>query len=275
MTEHERRGLRDLSPAVRAIAERRGQPALICVPLVGRDEAALQAELDFVLPQCADLIEWRIDHFLAVGDLEAVIRTGRMIRNKAAAVPLLLTCRSTREGGQSIALSDKEVVLLYSELCRAGCVDLVDVEMDSDVTHLLTSIESARAMGIGVVLSWHDFHSTPAIELLAARFQRAFELGADVAKVAVMPLQPDDVLTLLAATAHSSRTLPIPLVSMSMGALGALSRIAGWMFGSAVTFAAGRNPSAPGQLSVSEVRQAMRLLAGQDGCHVVGPALQR
>jgi len=52
----------------------------------------------------------------------------------------------------------------------------------------------------------------------------------------------------------------MPLISMSMGAYGVLSRVAGWMFGSTVTFAVGRASSAPGQVPIEELRAMLDTL---------------
>src|SRR5438105_2971047 len=85
-------------------------------------------------------------------------------------------------------------------------------------------------------------------------------LVADVAKIAVMPQSMDDVLALLAATSRASRSLVIPLVSMAMGPLGAVTRANGWLFGSAMTFAVGASSSAPGQMPIEDVRNAVAIM---------------
>jgi 3-dehydroquinate dehydratase-1 len=82
-------------------------------------------------------------------------------------------------------------------------------------------------------------------------------LGADVAKVAVMPKTEQDVLALLAATDRARRTISLPLISMSMGGIGSLSRIMGWVYGSAATFAVGKSSSAPGQIAIEDLRSVL------------------
>ncbi|HEY3532308.1 MAG TPA: type I 3-dehydroquinate dehydratase, partial [Casimicrobiaceae bacterium] len=102
----------------------------------------------------------------------------------------------------------------------------------------------------------------PDAATLAAKFEQAKREGADVAKVAVMPHDPADVLALLDATWRAARALDIPLISMAMGPLGALSRIAGHLFGSSLTFAAGERASAPGQMPIDALREAIAALQG-------------
>jgi 3-dehydroquinate dehydratase I len=152
------------------------------------------------------------------------------------------------------------VVALYRAVCDGGHVDLVDFEMGNDPAHVAAVREAARSAGLQLVLSFHDFNATPAAEALLARFAQAQSLGADVAKVAVMPRSTEDVLTLLSATERACHSLSIPVVSMSMGPLGAVTRACGWTFGSAMTFAVGEGSSAPGQMPIEDIRQAIDIL---------------
>ena len=51
-----------------------------------------------------------------------------------------------------------------------------------------------------------------------------------------------------------------PVVTMSMGPKGAVSRLAGEVFGSAMTFGSTGVASAPGQVSVPELKMALEVL---------------
>ncbi len=84
-------------------------------------------------------------------------------------------------------------------------------------------------------------------------------------KVAVMPRTREDVLTLLAATWQASQALEIPLISMSMGPMGAVSRIVGGVYGSALTFAVGKSSSAPGQIPIDDLRAALAIVGRAAG----------
>jgi len=88
----------------------------------------------------------------------------------------------------------------------------------------------------------------------------AEKLGADVAKVAVMPVNLDDVLTLLIATREASKNLSIPFISLSMGPYGALTRLFGWVFGSSLTFAVGAARSAPGQVPIEDLNTVLAIV---------------
>lgn len=232
----------------------------IITPLVGRDAAALRAELAAIVPKRPDILEWRIDHFDGLGDLGATLTMARELKAAADGLPLLLTRRSVAEGGQAIELAESEVVALYARLCEERCVDLIDYELAQareHVEHLRTV--SARC-GVALILSFHDFRGTPGADEIVARFARAEQLGADIAKVAVMPAHALDVLALLGATQRASQAARIPLIGIAMGGQGVASRVLGWQFGSAATFAVGMGSSAPGQLGIDELRAALAIV---------------
>ena len=126
--------------------------------------------------------------------------------------------------------------------------------------HVRSVRESARGHGTRVILSYHNFGYTPGQDFLVQRFLEAERLGADVAKVAVMPRDRADVLTLLAATAQAEAKARIPLISMSMGPLGAVTRMIGGVFGSSLSFAVGEGSSAPGQMPIADLRAVYEVI---------------
>lgn len=238
----------------------RGKPArypLICAPLVGATRDAVLAEAAQAVAAQADIVEWRVDHFKSIADTAHVIETGRAVRTALHGTPLLLTRRSLREGGAKVSISEHQVAALYGEACAAGFADLIDQEMSSDAQDMRTVREASRRHGVGLVCSFHDFQRTPAD--LLGQFRRAQELGGDVAKVSVMAQAPEDTLALLAATLQASKTLELPLIGVSMGPHGALSRMIGFAFGSALTFGVAAGASAPGQMPIGELRAAIEI----------------
>ena len=241
----------------------RGKPAkypLICAPLVGAEPDALIAEAAAARAARADIVEWRVDYFREIGNLQGVIQTGRAVRRALPGVPLLFTRRSVSEGGQPVSIGEGQIVELYEAMCAEGIADLVDFEMSSSRAGMAAVREASRRHGVALVCSFHDFERTPPLAELSTQFRRAEQLGGDVAKVSVMARGPEDTLTLLAATHQASRELAPALIGVSMGPHGALSRIAGFTFGSALTFGVAAASSAPGQMPIGELRAAIELL---------------
>ncbi len=232
----------------------------ICAPLVARTHEALLLETRAVAAKKPDLLEWRVDFFQGIGDTNTVVETAAQIKMAADGIPLIFTRRSSVEGGQEIPLSEDQVVSMYRAVCESGSMDLIDFEMSNDAAHVGEVRDMSRAAGMPLILSFHNFDATPAKDFLIERFAQAEQLGADVAKVAVMPRSMDDVLTLLSATLQASRELLIPVVSMSMAGYGSITRLCGWAFGSAMTFAVGQGSSAPGQMPIDELSLALHVL---------------
>jgi 3-dehydroquinate dehydratase I len=230
-----------------------GDTPLICTPLVGRTRERVLAEAASVIAKKPDVVEWRVDYFGAIGDTASVLETGKALRSALGDTPVIFTRRSSREGGEAVPLDDEGVVRLYDAVGASGVVDFFDFEMGNDAAHVQRVCADARKHGARVILSYHNFGSTPEREFLVQRFLEAERQGGDVAKVAVMPRGRMDVLTLLAATAEADAMAKIPLISMSMGALGAVTRMIGGAFGSSLSFAVGEAASAPGQIPIADL----------------------
>jgi len=236
-----------------------GQLPAIIAPLVGTSQATIVEEVRVIVAKQPDVLEWRIDFFADIGNPLAVIDTALAIRRAAGGLPVLLTRRNVSEGGTPIAIDEAAVVAMYAAACQAQCIELIDYELSNAPADLQYLREVSAAHGVAMVMSYHNFQQTPEAAVLDAKFAEAARLGADVAKVAVMPGSVADVLVLLAATERASRSLQIPLISMSMGGVGAISRIIGGVCGSAASFAIGQSSSAPGQIAIEDLRG---LLAG-------------
>jgi 3-dehydroquinate dehydratase-1 len=237
-----------------------GRVPAVCTPLVARSHEALVAEARELAALAPDLLEWRVDFFDGLADAAAVVRAARAIREAAPGLPLLFTRRSQREGGERIAASEAQVLAAYEAVCGERLAEFVDWEMEGDAQALAAVQRAARDARASVVLSFHDFQQTPPAAEVTRKFARAHALGGDVAKLAVMPRGMHDVLALLEGMLAASESLPIPVIGMSMGPMGALTRACGASFGSALSFAVGRSASAPGQMPIADLRAAIEVL---------------
>lgn len=181
-------------------------------------------------------------------------------------MPLLLTLRTAGEGG-GLAVTDREYEAILGRLldgvAQVVMVAAVDVEFARGCVPALAA--QAHRVGVDVVASAHFFEFTPPRARIVELAVAMQEAGADVAKVAVMPRQDVDVLTVLAASAQARAHVEVPLVIMSMGSRGVVTRLGGARFGSALTFAtAGGQESAPGQPPIEVVRQVWADLGWAD-----------
>ena len=136
---------------------------------------------------------------------------------------------------------------------ESGCVDLVDLECFEE-EHPIRKIRKLQESGVHVVTSHHDFSETPEPEVMQMLLEKMCAGGADIVKLAVMPQNVSDVLNLLAVTARFHEENPdTPIITMSMGKIGNISRLCGETFGSCVTFGAHEKPSAPGQYEMNQL----------------------
>lgn len=234
-----------------------GRPKVI-VPIVGKTEEAILKAAREVQETGCDLVEWRIDHYNKVTEAGAVAELSFKVK-EAIGRPLLTTFRSFKEGGE-LDISDDKYFEIYADLIENGTTDLLDVELFMPEAGAKETIANAKAKGIKVVLCNHDFDKTPAGEEIVKRLLAMEEKGADICKIAVMPQSPDDVLTLLSATQEVYKQVEVPLITMSMGALGMVSRVSGEVFGSAATFGSAGQASAPGQVPVKQLQQIIDTL---------------
>jgi 3-dehydroquinate dehydratase-1 len=230
-----------------------GDTPLLCAPLVGRTVERLVAEAARVLKQKPDLVEWRADFFDAIGDAGAVEAGARALREAVGRRPVIFTCRAESAGGEHVALDRQARVALYEAVAGSGLVDLVDFEMDNDPEDVRRVRESARRHGVRLILSYHNLAYTPGLDYLVDRVLEAERLGADVAMLQVTPRSRREVLTLLAATDQADERARIPVISMSIGPLGAASRLVGGLFGSWLSFAVAESASAPGQIPIGDL----------------------
>ena len=244
---------------VRNIEIGSGMPK-VCVPIVEETREDILSTAKAICSTEADLVEWRADWYEDVSAFSEVIKTADMLRSILGETPLLFTFRSAREGGEK-ELSLESYAALLENIAKTGFVDLIDVEVFSGDDAVKNIIQTAHAHGIKVIASNHDFEGTPAREELVARLCKMQDLGADILKIAVMPQTRSDVLTLLSVTEEmSSRHTSRPVITMSMGRTGTLSRLCGEVFGSAVTFASFGKVSAPGQIAIEDLKAGLRLL---------------
>jgi 3-dehydroquinate dehydratase-1 len=242
-----------------------GKPK-ICLPIIGQtSDEILQQAAHIRKSKLADLVEWRGDFYETLFDSggrideAAVLQILKSLRNELGKLPLLFTFRTKAEGG------NREISSLYYEcllelVASSGYVDLVDVEAVRDEALASRCIKRIHSHGIRVIASNHDFEKTPDGEGIRYRLKRMESLGGDICKLAVMPQNRDDVMTLLVATYEAKKTSKVPVVTMSMGADGSISRLTGEFFGSAITFGCLESASAPGQIDAFKLQAMLQII---------------
>ena len=188
----------------------------------------------------ADILEFRIDA-LKNPDIDKIKNAIEEIN-----FPMIATNRISTEGGSFKGTEEERVNILY-ECC--DLVDYVDIELQSNDEY----IHKIHDTGVTTIVSYHDFKKTPDLNEILYIVEKEHELG-DIAKVAFMPQDLEDTLTILAVLSHCKDTIAI-----SMGDLGSYTRVMAAKFNSPITFAAGTDVTAPGQIDIETMKARLNM----------------
>ena len=236
-----------------------GRP-VICTPVVGSTSDAVFSELAYVIEKKPDMIEWRADYFDNISDADNVLDVANAFKQKAGAIPVIFTVRSFREGGRPVPLSESEITSLNAAICKDTDIEYVDFELSNARENIDFLLTTAHGNDKKVIASYHEHSYTPDREVLLRKFLDAETQGFDVAKVAVMPKQMEDVLTLLSVALEARKRIRIPLIPISLGSYGAVTRLIGGVFGASASFAVGHTASAPGQIPIDDLRTVLDII---------------
>ncbi len=228
----------------------------ICLPIVDTTKEDIIGTLDSYKDLDYDVVEIRLDFYegLKEGHLTDVLEEIKKHTDRL----VLGTIRTVSEGGEG-ELTSLEYIHCIKEICDAH-VDLVDIELSQGYESVMELVQYAHKKGVHVIMSEHHFEETPSREDMQETLEKMEILGADLPKLAVMPESKEDLLTLLEATLYSSQRLGKPIITMSMGKLGRLSRMMGEYFGSCMTFATAKDASAPGQVPLDDLKKVLEVL---------------
>ena len=236
-----------------------GRHAAVVVPAMVRNpsEALVFVTKAKAYAGSVDVIEWRVDAAVAAAKLlgRDANLAGIAQTLSSAGLPILATVRTNREGGSYDASNIIEYERLIISLADLG-VAAVDVELWAVRGRLLHIL---RASGAKIVLSAHDWSGTPSRAALREKFRRMYELGADVAKIAVTPRLFADVKAIAGEVMRAAYELDIPVIGIPMGETGRVVRLQPEAFDCAATFAVLTEASAPGQCSVAEIEYRRKL----------------
>jgi 3-dehydroquinate dehydratase-1 len=192
-----------------------------------------------------DLFELRLD---CIGDLVNEEEFSTLC------APLIVTARDPREGGANNLPIQKRQKLLRRFLPQAA---FIDIELRS-ANALRSTVALARKQSVGLILSFHDFQSTPSLGSLRAMARKAKSLGADVFKVATRTDTPEQLTRLLDFIGNTN--LDLPLSVMGIGNLGLKSRRELMRRGSILNYAHLGRSLTPGQSSLEHLRVYQRKL---------------
>lgn len=220
----------------------------LCLPILARTQAeALKKMRD--ASKHVEVAEVWLDQIVDL-DLEMLLKTKPL--------PILCTVKAPAEGGQFKG-GDEALAGLLIEVIQHGA-DYVDIPYSMSKKLSTKVIQSAQKSKVKTILSHHDFKATPSYPELLKLAEEMKKRGADIIKIACMAKSYQDTIHMIAlAKALEGK---IPHILIAMGEEGKLSRILTPTLGGEMMFAilSKKGQTAPGQLTVKELRKAWKLL---------------
>lgn len=254
---------------IRDLVLQPGRPK-VAVPIVAQRPAGIVEECERIQALPCDLIEWRADYYLSqMGNLNDhltdkdtyldMVKILDDINYIAAGKPIIFTVRSRWQGGQ-VQLTREQLANIYELIAQSELADFIDIELygkgkELDGDWIAGQIAEMHRYRRKVILSHHDFDCMPDPSKIVDIVKTMYRLGGDVCKIAAMAYNSEDAKTLLKATAFLSKNNIGPLIMLAMGDAGKSSRVAGGRYGSCITFAAGTEESAPGQVDTYTMKK--------------------
>lgn len=232
--------------------------ARVCVPVMGKTTEEVLQQLKSVVEMEPDIIEWRGD-FFETDNNEGYLNVLKQMKDVNENIPVIFTIRTDSEGGnKKIGWNEYcDLCLFIAEKGKEFNVEFVDVEVfkDDKANELINSLHEK---GMNVIGSNHHFDKTPDKEEMVKILSTIEKSGADVCKLAVMPRDKKDVEVLIEASKETDEKIKAPIITISMGELGAVTRVIPKITKTSVTFAAGVSASAPGQPGIKVVRKLLQ-----------------
>ncbi|MFA6413220.1 MAG: type I 3-dehydroquinate dehydratase [Syntrophales bacterium] len=201
----------------------------------------------------ADLLELRID---LIADLDLPV----LLKGKTG--PVLITNRRREEGGGFRGTEEERIVLLCEAIhLKAEYVD-IEAATDDGLARQVLGAAAGQGCHTKIIVSFHDFSATPTAGALRRIWGSCRERGGDIVKIVTHARHSEDNLRVLSLIPYS-RKKGQDIIAFCMGEQGRISRIMAPLLGSHLTFASldKGEEAAPGQMTVEEMKQIMRLLA--------------
>lgn len=263
---------------IREVTLEAGRPKVV-VPVISSDPKEIIEECEEIKKMPCQVVEWRADRYLgAIDDLQKAMEEKNFyldivkilddINFIADGRPVIFTVRTEAEGGEA-CIDRESLASIQSLAAQSKLADIIDIELfDRDGTldgeYLDDIISEIHKYGCKVMISYHDFSGMPEPSELVELAEIMTGTGADIYKIAAMAFSKEDSEKLLKATAYLNGKNIGPLVTVAMGECGKAARVAAGRYGSCMTFASGKELSAPGQMDVYAMKKLLDSYYGGD-----------
>ncbi len=228
----------------------------VCGSVIGKNLGEMRTGVARAVKQGAGLVELRID------GLQSKVRWEKLLRKD---LPIILTNRPEREGGSFKGKEEDRVELLLKGIGRR--VSCIDIEFSTPKKLREHVVSETKKSGVTVLMSHHDFSTTPPAEALMEVTKKLEGAGCDLAKIVTFAKNSSDGLRMLDFFVQVQGKVSVPVVAFAMGNAGRITRFVAPIFGSPIVYAAAGEKTAPGQPDVATMKQWLReLMLKEVGC---------
>lgn len=217
----------------------------MCASIVEENQEKVIQTVKQITNEELGYIELRLDTIQEINSEKAtkIIKAIKEI----TPIPIILTNRTPKEGGYFKGTEQERIKILEE---NAPLVEITDIELMTETTLRQKVINKANK----TIISYHNFQKTPTIEKLQELVNQATKIG-DIPKIAVQPNTKEDTYTLIKLIMQNNG-----IIGISMGKLGAYTRIIAPIMGSPVTYASITKESAPGQYDIKTTNELIKKL---------------
>ncbi len=227
--------------------------AMICVSIANNNVKDMIENAKKAIKLGANFLEFRLDYLQDISPNTL----SELKPLSQQSIPIVFTCRKASEGAHFKI--DEPTRLKIIENLVSLHPDFVDLEININKNKLSQLISLFHKHDIKIILSYHNFKNTPPLNKLDPIISSMFSLKPEVIKIVLMANNKFDNLTAFNILEKYS-TNYYEIISFCMGSKGTISRLLCPFLGSKFTFASLDNPTAPGQISISQMKKIYKIL---------------
>jgi len=207
-----------------------------------------------------DLLELRLDY---IEDIALIDKNfiKSLLKFSPQEIPVILTLRDASEGGQIKIAPSKRIDLIKMLIeCKP---QYLDIEVKTEISILSEIFTLAKQHDIKLIFSSHDFKETASFEEGIKEYEdlvskKRFIQEGIYKRIYTAQNFEDNFFALKICKELKKRNQEV--LCFCMGEEGIFSRIACVNFGAAFTYASVAKITAPGQIHIKKLREAMKLI---------------
>jgi len=225
----------------------------VCGSVTGKTIKEMKLGIGRAVRGGADIVELRMDGLRDWSKWKQLLSED---------IPIILTNRPKREGGGFKGEEDARLEILRDGIEEG--VTCIDLEFSTPRSLRDPLVADAKALGVTVLVSHHNFSTTPHPDLLMKTAEHILDSGCDIAKLVSFAKSPNHAMRMLDFLVRSRKMISVPIIAFAMGEAGRITRLISPIFGSPWIYAGVDKKTAPGQLDLVTAKEWVRELKAME-----------